>query len=178
MRLTSLLAAPLVLAVACSHAQPTPAPAPAPAQVLEQPAPPAPAAQPVAAPVAPKPQLSPASVYFDFDSAELSPDARAALQSFFDQAQQVPDRNVRIEGNCDERGTREYNLALGQRRADAAKKYLTDLGLAANRVTTISFGNERPRALGHDEESWKENRRDDLVPGAGPASDAVSQISR
>jgi peptidoglycan-associated lipoprotein len=176
MKLTSLLAVPLVSAVACSHAQPT---APAPAQVLEQPAPPpAPAPQPVAAPVAPKPQLSPASVYFDFDSAELSADARAALQSFFDQAQQVPDRNVRIEGNCDERGTREYNLALGQRRADAAKKYLTDLGLAANRVTTISFGNERPRAQGHDEESWKENRRDDLVPVTGPGSDAVSQLSR
>jgi len=106
------------------------------------------------------------SIYFEFDSAVLSPDARSALQSFFDSAQNRPDTRVRIEGNCDERGTREYNLALGQRRADAARIYLVQLGLDGSRVSTLSYGNERPRAMGHDAESWRENRRDDLVPTA------------
>jgi peptidoglycan-associated lipoprotein len=123
-------------------------------------------------------KLAAASVYFDFDSAELAPATRAALQAFFDLAQQGYDQAIRIEGNCDERGTREYNLALGQRRADAAKKYLTDLGLPATRITTVSFGKERPRVAGHDEDAWRENRRDDLVPVSSQTSNAVSQASR
>jgi len=110
--------------------------------------------------------VQPVSIYFEFDSAVLSPDARSALQSFFDGAQKRPDTRVRVEGNCDERGTREYNLALGQRRADAARRYLVQLGLDASRISTVSYGNERPRAMGHDPESWRENRRDDLVPTA------------
>ena len=106
------------------------------------------------------------SIYFEFDSAELSSDSRNALQSFFDGAQKRPDTRVRIEGNCDERGTREYNLALGQRRADAARIYLVQLGLDASRISSVSYGKKRPRAMGHDPESWRENRRDDLVPTA------------
>ena len=169
-----LVAVPLVAFVACSHAQPAPvaapvAPPPPSVQVIAEP-PPAPAATPVA-----PPQLTTVSVYFDYDSSELLPEVRAVLEAFFDQAKKQPDQRIRIEGNCDERGSREYNVALGQRRADAAKKYLTDLGLAADRITTISYGKERPRALGHDAEAWKENRRDDLVPQGAEKSDAVSQ---
>ncbi len=175
MRLVRILAVPLVSLVACSHAQP--APLPVPAQVVAEP-PPQPAPQPVAAPAPAPIKLAAASVYFEFDSAELLPAARAALQELYDLAQQGYDQAIRIEGNCDERGSREYNLALGQRRADAAKKYLTDLGLAANRITTISYGKERPRAPGHDEEAWRQNRRDDVVPVTGQNSNAVSQVSR
>ena len=153
----------LPLLAACSHAQPVAAPAVA--QVVAEPAPPpppAPAPQPVAA--RPAPELAPLSIYFDFDTSELGPAARTALQDFFGQAQARSDQDVRIEGNCDERGTTEYNLALGQRRADAAKKYLENLGLDPTRVTTISNGEERPRAIGSGEAAWKENRRDDLIP--------------
>ena len=105
---------------------------------------------------------------------ELSPQTRDTLQTFFTVAQQRPDQNLRVEGNCDERGTTEYNLALGQRRAEAAKDYLLNLGLERSRITTISYGKERPRAPGHDEESWRENRRDDLMA----VTTAVSQVTR
>jgi peptidoglycan-associated lipoprotein len=155
----------LVAAVACSHAQPAP---PAAQQVAERIAPPAAVPVPVAAPVfvmmKPLPEVAPASVYFDFDGAELSPEARATLQSFFEQAEQRPEQRIRIEGNCDERGTREYNLALGQRRADAAKKYLVNLGLDPSRIVAVSNGKERPLAMGSDAASRSQNRRDDLVP--------------
>jgi len=172
MKLVRILAVPLVSLVACSHAQPPP---PVPAEAIAQPPPPV---APAAAPMPPPPtKLAAATIYFAFDSAELVPAVRAALQEFYDLAQQGYDQAIRIEGNCDERGSREYNLALGQRRADAAKKYLTDLGLAADRITTISYGKERPRAPGHDEEAWKENRRDDLVPSS-QTRNAVSQDSR
>lgn len=86
----------------------------------------------------PAPDVTPASVYFDYDTSELSPASRATLQDFFDQARQRPDQDVRIEGNCDERGSREYNLALGQRRAEAARKYLENLGMDAARISTAS----------------------------------------
>ena len=176
MRSVVFATVPLAALIACSHAQPAPVAAPvaqppAPVQVFAEPAP---APQPVAA----VPQLTTVGVYFDYDSADLLPDTRAALQSFFDQAQQQPEQRIRIEGNCDERGTREYNLALGQRRSDAARKYLVDLGFPADRITTISYGKEHPRAQGHDEEAWRQNRRDDLVPRDGRASDAVSDASR
>jgi peptidoglycan-associated lipoprotein len=108
--------------------------------------------------------VQPASVYFAFDSSELSGDARSTLQSLYDELRDRNDVAVRIEGNCDERGAREYNLALGQRRADAAKDYLVRLGFPASRVTTVSNGKEKPRATGHDEQAWQENRRVDLIP--------------
>jgi peptidoglycan-associated lipoprotein len=141
----------------------------------EAPPPEPPAAAPPAEP-APSPRtldVAATSVYFAFDSSELSPETRAALQTFSDVARQQPGEAFRIEGNCDERGSREYNLALGQRRADAAKSYLVNLGLAAPRITTISYGKERPRAPGHDEAAWTENRRDDLLPAVGAVSQAV-----
>jgi len=177
MRSLPIAAIPLLVLAACSHAQPASPPV---AEAVSQPTPPPaapPAPEPVAAPVAPPVEIITASVYFDYDSSDLAPATRDVLQAFFDQAQKRSDRDIRIEGNCDERGTREYNLALGQRRADAAKQYLVNLGLDASRITTISYGKERPRALGNDEESWKENRRDDLVP-VSPEAREVSQASR
>src|SRR5262249_12187276 len=162
---------------ACSHAQPPPAPPPAKIVAAEPPPPP-----PPAPPVAPPPpaEIAPSSVYFDYDASTLSSETRSALQSFFDQAHKRSDQDIRIEGNCDGRGRREYNVALGQRRAEAAKKYLQDLGLDGSRVTTISNGKERPRVTGHDEEAWKQNRRDDLIPTAGKvaASGIDDQASR
>ena len=177
MRSVRILAVPLLLlvVVACSHAQP--APPPAAAENVSQPAPaPAPAPEPVATPVAPPPDIA-ASVYFDYDSSDLTPATRDVLQALFQQAQKQPDRDFRVEGNCDERGTREYNLALGQRRADAAKQYLVNLGVDGSRITAISYGKERPRTLGDDESAWKENRRDDLVPASSEARE-VSQAAR
>src|SRR5207237_1169776 len=112
MRSLPILAVPLLVLAACSHAQP--APPPAAAEVVAPPAPapaPAPAPEPVATPV-PPPDIAPVSLYFDFDSSDLSPATRDVLQAFFQQAQNQPDRDIRIEGNCDERGTREYTLAL------------------------------------------------------------------
>ena len=179
MRSICFLSVGVLALVACSHAQPAPAPAAAPvvAEALPPPAP-----TPAPAPVAAKPpaDVAPVSVYFDYDASELSPETRTVLQSFLEQARQRPDQGARIEGNCDERGSREYNLALGQRRADAARKYLENLGLDPGRITTISNGKERPRASGHDEAAWRENRRDDLVPVAGEVgvSMTAGEVSR
>src|SRR5438105_5736212 len=177
MRAVRILAVPLLLlVVACSHAQP--APPPPAAENVSPPTPaPAPAPEPVATPVAPAPIFVSARVYFDYDSSDLTPATRDVLQVVFQQAQKPPARDIRIEGNCDERGTREYNLALGQRRADAARQYLVNLGLDGSRITTISYGKERPRVLGDDEAAWTENRRDDLVP-ASSESREVSQASQ
>jgi peptidoglycan-associated lipoprotein len=155
------LASYILLLGACSHAQPAPVPVAGPVAVEAPPQVVALAPEPVAPP--PAPEVAPVSVYFEYDSAELSQDTRSALQAFFDQARERPDLAIRIEGNCDERGTPEYNIALGQRRADAAKKYLQDLGVDPARIATISYGNERPRATGNDEAAWHENRRADLV---------------
>jgi peptidoglycan-associated lipoprotein len=173
MKSICILFATALTAAACSHAQPPPPPAPVQPMAQSTP-PPAPPPEAAPAPVRSVIEIAATSVYFAFDSSELSPQARAALQTLFELARQRPDQNLRIEGNCDERGTREYNLALGQRRADAAKTYLINLGLVASRFTTISYGKERPRALGHDEASWRENRRADVMA----ATETVSRVSR
>jgi peptidoglycan-associated lipoprotein len=107
-------------------------------------------------------QLRNVSVFFEFDSATLSKDAQEKLGTVADILVKHPELTVRIEGNADERGSEQYNLALGQRRADAARKYLANLGVKQQQVTAISFGAERPKATGHDEEAWKQNRRDDV----------------
>jgi peptidoglycan-associated lipoprotein len=173
MRFVLVFAAATLTGAACSHAQPPPPPAP-PESIVEAPPPsPSPSPAPEIRP-APRIDIVTTSVYFAYDSSELSPQARATLQTFFDLAQQRPDQKLRIEGNCDERGTREYNLALGQRRAFAAMTYLLNLGLEPSRITAISYGKERPRAPGHDEAAWKENRRDDLMA----VTAAVSQAPR
>jgi peptidoglycan-associated lipoprotein len=175
MKSIPILAATALAAAACSHAQPPPSASAQPAvEAAPLPAPPPPMVPAEPAPAPRAVEIAATSVYFDFDRSELSPETRATLQTLFDQARQRPDQDLRIEGNCDERGTREYNLALGQRRADAAKNYLVGLGLDASRITAISNGKERPRALGDDEAAWSQNRRDDLMPATG----AVSQMSR
>lgn len=103
------------------------------------------------------------SVYFTFDSYELDPAAREALAKDFEAIKRQPGIKVRIEGNCDEIGSAEYNLALGEKRALAAKKYLSTMGIAAGRLSTISYGKEKPLDPGHDETARSKNRRDDFV---------------
>jgi peptidoglycan-associated lipoprotein len=98
-------------------------------------------------------------VFFGFDKYDLSPEARATLDAQAKWLGTNSSVNVTVEGHCDERGTREYNLALGDRRANAVKNYLVAQGVATARVTTVSYGKERPMVLGHDEEAWSKNRR-------------------
>jgi OOP family OmpA-OmpF porin len=103
------------------------------------------------------------AVYFDFDKYELKPEAREALKKNADWLTQNPGKKVVIEGNCDERGTNEYNMALGQRRAEAAAKYLNTLGISAGRISTISYGEDKPICKESTEECWAKNRRDDFM---------------
>ena len=103
------------------------------------------------------------TVYFEYDSSAITSEAEATLKQFADFAKKNDVKGVTLEGHCDERGTREYNLALGDRRAVAVKRYLVGLGLSADQVTTISYGKERPAVDGHDEASWAKNRRGVIV---------------
>lgn len=102
-------------------------------------------------------------VYYDFDSSAIRSDQVERIETNGDFMKQNPDVNVRIEGNCDPRGTKEYNLALGERRAQSAKKYLVNLGVDESRLTTVSWGEEKLLLYGHDEISWAQNRRSDFV---------------
>ncbi len=101
-------------------------------------------------------------IFFDFDKSDLKPEAKATLKNkaawLRDHAAYV----VRIEGHCDERGTNEYNLALGERRAHAAKKFLMALGVEEHRMSGISYGEEKPADSGHNEAAWAKNRRDEF----------------
>lgn len=101
-------------------------------------------------------------IYFDFDKSELKPEARAILTKKAEWLRANPTFKIRIEGNCDERGTNEYNLALGERRADAAWKFINALGISGDRMTTVSYGEEKPAVQGHDEKAWSKNRRDEF----------------
>jgi peptidoglycan-associated lipoprotein len=98
-------------------------------------------------------------VLFDYDSSVLSAEARQTLEKQAAWLKRYPSVRFMVEGHCDERGTREYNLALGERRAAAAKNYLVALGVDEPRLSTISYGKERPYALEHDESAWSQNRR-------------------
>lgn len=102
-----------------------------------------------------------ASVYFGFDESTLTAEARSALEQ---DAKCIKEKggSVKVEGNCDERGTKEYNLHLGQRRADSVKKYITGLGIAKKSVSTVSFGKEQPVCRESNEDCWQKNRRADL----------------
>ena len=99
------------------------------------------------------------TVYFDTDRYNIDSEDAAALATQGQWLMRYPAKRATIEGHCDERGTREYNLALGERRANAAKIYLASLGVDASRLTTVSYGKERPAAMGSDEGSWAKNRR-------------------
>ncbi len=106
-------------------------------------------------------------VYFDYDRSSLRADAGATMKANAEWLKAHPAEKIRIEGNCDDRGTKEYNVALGQRRAAAAKKYLTDLGIAPRRISLLSYGKEKPVCTNDGEACWQKNRRDDFVV-AGP----------
>ncbi len=170
-----LVVAAAALAVACS---PKPKPAPA--------SPPEPTATPTVVTLeptpAPTPRPTPRSMeedikamsldrvssylkpaFFDYDKADLRADARDVLAANATWLKNHSTVLFTIEGHCDERGTAQYNLALGDRRANAAKEYLVSLGIDAGRVKTVSYGKERPFATGHDEESWAKNRRAHFV---------------
>jgi len=103
-------------------------------------------------------------VFFAYDKADLSADARRTLERQAAWLRQWTNQRLTVEGHCDERGTREYNLALGERRANAVKDYLAALGVPASRLSTISYGKERPVVLGSNEAAWAQNRRGVSVP--------------
>ena len=98
-------------------------------------------------------------IYFDTDKFDIDATDAAALRAQAEWLQRYPNKQATIEGHCDERGTRDYNLALGERRANAAKNYLVSLGVDASRLRTVSYGKERPVALGSNEQAWAQNRR-------------------
>lgn len=103
------------------------------------------------------------NVHFEFDRSNLLPEAQEILRYKAQWLRENPDAGVIIEGHCDERGTNEYNLALGDRRANSAKAYLMDLGIAGSRMTCISYGEERPLDPDHNEEAWAKNRRAQFI---------------
>jgi peptidoglycan-associated lipoprotein len=98
-------------------------------------------------------------VFFDYDKSDLTADSQATLDRQATWLQKFPSVRVSVEGHCDERGTREYNLALGERRASAVKDYLVARGIDGGRISTISYGKEKPVALGSDKSAWSQNRR-------------------
>jgi len=103
------------------------------------------------------------SIYFDFDRSFVRDDAKAVMKANAEWLKANPKVKVRIEGSCDERGTKEYNQALGQRRATSAKKYLTDMGVSGKRILLISYGKEKPVCNDATEGCWQKNRRDDFI---------------
>jgi peptidoglycan-associated lipoprotein len=107
--------------------------------------------------------LSAHSVYFDFDKSDIKPEGQAVIASWAGYLTSHQTSRIRLEGNTDERGTREYNIGLGERRATAVAQALEAHGVSASQLNTVSYGKERPVALGHDEASWQQNRRVDLV---------------
>jgi peptidoglycan-associated lipoprotein len=124
-----------------------------PATPLPRPAPPS----------TPQSNLSQHSVYFDFDNSDIKPEGQSVIANWARYLSAHPTLRARLEGNCDERGTREYNIGLGERRANAVATALEAKGVAAAQLTIVSYGKERPVALGHDEASWAQNRRVDIV---------------
>jgi peptidoglycan-associated lipoprotein len=109
-------------------------------------------------------------VYFDLDKSNIRSDQRATLENQAAWLKSYPQVRMTIEGHCDERGTREYNLALGERRANSVKDFLVALGINPDRLQTVSYGKERPVALGHDEAAWAQNRRGVSMPLGVPGS--------
>lgn len=117
------------------------------------------------------PESSPLKeIYFDFDSYDLRPEARAVLKTNAEWLKTNPGVRAQVEGHCDERGTTEYNLSLGAKRAQAAKDYLVSLGVQSSRLSTISYGKEIRVCDQHTEECWQKNRRDRFVAATPPRS--------
>jgi peptidoglycan-associated lipoprotein len=154
----------MLIGIGCSHASPKPKTAQAALASPPSAPPPAPRQEVSEAAPSPEPRedLVGNEVFFDFDSALLGAEARSTLQQIGKKLVHSG-RSVRIEGNCDERGTTEYNLVLGEGRARAARSYLQHLGVPGRRISVVSYGSERPRNPGHHETAWAQNRRDDFV---------------
>jgi peptidoglycan-associated lipoprotein len=110
----------------------------------------------------PNGMLAKRSVYYSFDAFVVQDEDKPTVQAHASYLSAHPNRKVRLEGNCDERGSNEYNLALGQRRAEGVRKMLMVGGVKEAQIETVSYGEEKPRATGHDEASWAKNRRTDL----------------
>ncbi len=161
-----LLGAVTLFAAGCAkkakEAPPTPPPAPPVTQPAPAPTPPPPPPPPP--PPAPKVTESDfTDAFFDFDAYALRDDAKSALDKDAKVMRDNADVNITIEGHCDERGTVEYNLALGEKRAGAARDYLVNAGVPAARVQTVSYGKERPFCQEHTEDCWQQNRRAHFV---------------
>ena len=107
--------------------------------------------------------LSKRSVYYDFDKSDVKSEYKPMVDAHAKYLTGNKGAKVAVQGNCDERGSREYNIALGNRRADSVRKMMNVLGVSDNQIETVSFGEEKPRATCHDESCWKENRRSDIV---------------
>jgi peptidoglycan-associated lipoprotein len=103
------------------------------------------------------------TIYFEYDAFDLSSTAQETLRQDAKVIEQYPDVKIQVQGHCDERGSEEYNLALGDKRARSARDYLVNLGISPDRLTTISFGEERPVDPGHDDTAWAKNRRGEFV---------------
>jgi peptidoglycan-associated lipoprotein len=155
------------LAAGCatqSSQESSPAPAPAPSATSPSPtARPAPSTGVAASRGAGAVMPQARSVYYEYDRAEIKPEGAKVVDANTQYLREHPELKVKVEGNADERGSREYNLALGQRRADAVQKRMAILGIPADRIESVSYGKEKPKATGHDETSWSENRRSDIV---------------
>ncbi|UCF74065.1 MAG: peptidoglycan-associated lipoprotein Pal [Deltaproteobacteria bacterium] len=108
-------------------------------------------------------EFEPEPIYFDFDKSSIREEYRPILEKTGAFLKDNTGVKMRIEGNCDDRGSPEYNLALGERRANSAKQFLVSLGISPDRIEVISYGEERPLASGYSEEAWAQNRRDDFV---------------
>ena len=103
------------------------------------------------------------SIYYAYDKSDVTPESRKVIEANADYLRANPKVKVVVEGNADERGSAEYNVALGQRRADGVSKIMTLLGINSDRIETVSFGKEKPKVVGHDEQAWSQNRRSDIV---------------
>lgn len=170
-----LVSTSLVLG-ACKK-KPAPAPVPAPSTPAERaPDRPTPTPAPVDTMAAYNEKVAAArlrlleTIFFEYDADELRDDARSSLDAKIAILNANPALRIRVAGHCDERGSDEYNIALGRRRAEAAKRYLTDRGVDASRIETSSFGRERPAVQGTTEDAWSKNRRDEFEIVAGGES--------
>ncbi len=109
-----------------------------------------------------KSEVNQISVYFDYDKSDIRDEYRSALYTVVENMKKFSEIRLQVDGHCDERGTAAYNLALGERRANAAKKFLTDAGISGSRIETKSWGEEKPAVEGHNDAAWAKNRRDDF----------------
>ncbi len=171
-----VLAAGLLVTAGCCTKKPAPAPAP---EVKVEPTPtpvPVPVEEPIAAPIAePVAEALPADleelnkkgylkdIFYDYDLYDVKADQRDAMAANAEWLKKWPAVKIQVEGHCDERGSNKYNMALGDKRANAARDYLVSLGIDASRITTLSYGEERPFVEGQTEDAWSQNRRAHFV---------------